>query len=65
MSSEPIIVPAETLQVEAVEPALAPRELIWTLWALAIVLVGAHALWVRAGMPVPSFLTPILEILHV
>lgn len=65
MITEPIIVPPETLQAEADEPAVAPRKLIWTLWALAIVLVGAHALWVRAGMPIPSFLTPILEILHV
>lgn len=65
MITAPIIVPPETLQAGANEPAAAPRKLIWTLWALAIVLVGAHALWVHAGMPVPSFLAPILENINV
>jgi hypothetical protein len=56
----------EALQVEADEPVRARRNPIkWALWATAIALVGAHPLWLRAGMPVPSFLTPILEILHV
>lgn len=62
-SPAPEIVPAETLQAdEAVQPS---RKLTWTLWALAIVLVGSHPLWVAAGMPVPAFLSPILEMLNV
>lgn len=59
----PIIIPAETLQVDTDHPApRARRPLIWALWVVTIALVGAHPIWVRAGMPVPAFLTPILEI---
>lgn len=54
----------EALQVEEPEQPK-PRIIVWALWVVTIALVGAHPLWVRAGMPVHSFLTPILEILHV
>ncbi|MBL9070448.1 MAG: hypothetical protein JNM03_10705 [Sphingopyxis sp.] len=61
----PIIIPAETLQADE-SPAPASRHpLIWALWVVTIALVGAHPLWVHAGMPVPSFLAPILENINV
>ena len=65
MINPPIIVPAETLQAEETPAPRARRPLVWALWVVTIALVGAHPIWVRAGMPVPAFLTPILEILHV
>lgn len=62
----PIIIPAETLQAEDTPAPRARRSiLLWALWATAIALTAAHPIWVSRGMPVPSFLTPVLEILHV
>lgn len=56
----------ESLQIEAETPAPRQRRpIIWALWVVTIALVGAHPFWVRADMPVPAFLTPILEMLHV
>lgn len=62
----PIIVPAETLQVDTDLPApRARRPLFWALWVVTIALVAAHPIWVSRGMPVPAFLSPILEMLNV
>lgn len=57
----------ESLQVDTDQPPAphARRPFIWALWVVTIALVGAHPFWVRADMPVPAFLTPILEMLHV
>ena len=57
----------ETLQVDTDQhPAPRARRFpVWALWVVTIALVGAHPLWVRAGMPVPAFLSPVMEILNV
>lgn len=57
----------ESLQVGTDQPPAprARRILIRALWVVTIALVAGHPAWVSSGMPVPSFLTPILEILHV
>lgn len=61
----PIIIPAETLQVDTDHPApRAPRFPVWALWVVTIALVGCHPIWVAAGMPVPAFLSPVMEILN-
>lgn len=57
----------ETLQVDTDQhPApRARRPLFWALWVVTIALVGCHPIWVAADMPVPAFLSPILEMLNV
>lgn len=56
----------ETLQVDTDLPApRARRPVVWALWVVTIALVAAHPIWVSRGMPVPAFLSPILEMLNV
>lgn len=57
----------ETMQVDTDQhPApRARRPIFWALWVVTIALVGCHPIWVAADMPVPAFLSPILEMLNV
>lgn len=61
----PEIVPAENLQAEQpTNPSRRGKLVVWALWALAIALVGGHPFWTAAGMPVPAFLSPVMEMLN-
>lgn len=61
MIHEPIIVPAENMQAEADDaPAISIRFGLGLL-VLAAVMIGAHLLWLSAGMP---SLSQIMEALN-
>jgi len=57
----------ESLQVGTDQPPAprARRIILWALWVVTIALVAGHPLWIASGMPIPAFLSPVLEILHV
>lgn len=58
----PVIVPAETLQIETEEPRARLHPLVTSLWVAAAILVGAHVLWVYQGLPGREMLAGILGI---
>lgn len=58
------LAPAEELQADDEQPVITIRFGLALAAISAAVLVG-HLVWVRAGMPVPAFLSPVLEMLNV
>lgn len=58
------LAPAEDLQAD-VEDRPRTHPLATSLWLAAGCLFVGHIIWVARGMPVPAFLSPVLEMLNV